>query len=336
MAKTPVILRRSPFVMLRQIIILEIGIGLIYLIPTFLERLGIITAAISHSIHSNILFGIAMIGLQILIISLVFVRWYLTVYTINSSKITVVQNFVSRKEENYRLDKIASITLTQNLFDRIFKTARLIGRNGQGNTLFVLKNIAEPAYNLALIEQMQGKKEKKANKPKGGQKVKSIKEIIKNGESQLLEFKSTLLWDNKKKSSNKEIQHAIMKTISGFMNTQGGTLVIGVDDKKNVVGLANDLKNMKRKDLDGFENFFNMIFTNMIGLEFRHYIDISFEKINKKDICVIRVKPSPKPVYLKEQKNESFYIRAGNATHPLRISEATRYIEDNFKKKNIS
>lgn len=336
MAKAPVTLRRSPFVMLRQIIILEIGIGLIYLIPTLLERFGFLTPAISHSIHSNILFGIAMIGLQILVISLVFVRWYLTIYTINSLKITVVQNFVSRREENYRLDKIASITLSQNLFDKIFNTARLVGKDGQGNTLFVLKNIAEPAYNLALIEQMQGEKVEKVNKPRKKQKDKSIKEIIKNGESQLLEFKSTLLWDNKKKAPNKDIQHSIMKTISGFMNTQGGTLIIGVDDKKNVVGLTNDLKNMKRKDLDGFENFFNMIFTNMIGLEFRHYIDISFEKINKKNICVIKVKPSTKPVYLKEQKNESFYIRAGNATHPLRISEATRYIEDNFKKKKTS
>lgn len=336
MAQTPITLRRSPFVMLRQIIILEIAIGATLLIPTLLERANILNPETSHAIHSNILLGIGFIAIQILVISLVFARWYLTVYTINSSKITLVQNFITRKEENYRLDKIASITLSQNLFDKIFKTARLIAKDGSGNTMFLLKNISEPAYTLSMIEQMQGKIEKKAKTTIEKQKEKPIKEIIKDGENQLVEFKSTLLWDIKKKASNKEIPPAIMKTISGFMNTQGGMLIIGVDDKKNIRGLEDDLKNMKKKDLDGFENFFNITFTNMIGLEFRNYIDISFEKIKNKNICIIRVKPSSKPVYLKDKKNESFYIRAGNATHPLRISEATRYIEDNFKKKKSS
>lgn len=331
MAKTPITLRRSPFVMLRQIIILEIALGVIFLIPTLLERIDILAVATEYYIHSNILLGIMGIILQILVISLVFVRWYLTVYTINGEKVVIVQNFVSRKEEYYKLDKIASITLTQNLFDKIFKTARLVAKDEKGNTLFILKNIADPAYNLSLIEQMQKKKVKRTDNKTC--KNPSFKEMIKKGESQCVEFKSTFLWDNKKKSANREMQFSIMKTISGFMNTQGGTLIVGVDDNKKIVGLENDLKNMKRKDLDGFENFFNMVFTSMIGLEFRKYVDIEFKKIERKDVCVIKVKPSPKPVYLKDKKNESFYIRAGNATHPLRISEATRYVEENFKRK---
>ncbi len=315
MAQTPVTLRRSPFVMLKQIIILELGIGLMYLI-------------LMNFLESNLVVVSAMIGIQILIITLVFVRWYLTLYSINSSKIVIVQNFISRKEENFKLNKIASITLTQSLFDKMFNTAKLVAKDSQSNELFVLKNITEPAYNLSLIEQMQDNK--RDDSPVVCEK-RTIKDIIKNGENQCTEFKSSLLWDNKKKAPNKDILHAIMKTITGFMNTQGGSLLIGVDDKKEIVGLENDIKNMKRKDLDGFENYFNLNFTNSIGLEFRNYLEISFEKFNKKDICVIKVKPSSKPVYLKDNKNESFYIRAGNATHPLRISEATRYIEENFK-----
>jgi hypothetical protein len=335
MAQTPIILRRSPFVMLRQIIILEIAIGFLLLIPTLFERIELLTTTDAHALHSNIVGIIGLAALQILLITLVFIRWYLTVYTIKGSKIVIVQNFISRKEENYKLDNIASITLTQNLFDKIFKTARLTAKDSEGHELFVLKNIADPAYNLSLIENIQEKKNtKKTTKSKN--KPINLKDLIKNGENQNVEFKSTLLWDNKSKSPNKEIQHSIMKTITGFMNTQGGLLIIGVDDKKNIIGLQDDLKNMKRKDLDGFENFFNMIFTNMIGLEFRKYIEISFKKLKKKDICIIKVKPSSKPVYLKDKKNESFYIRAGNATHPLRISEANRYIDENFKKANTA
>jgi hypothetical protein len=328
MAQTPIILRRSPFVMLKQIIILEVGLGFFYMIPTLLERYGIISLSDAHLFHSNLVIGIGIIVIQILVISLVFVRWYLTTYYINGTKVIIKENFLNKREENFKSEYITSIILVQNLFNKIFRTAHLVAKDNKGNVLFVLKNIAEPALQLSLIEQLQDKKnpDEKIECAKG-----TIKDIIKNGESQCVEFKASLLWDMKKKSPNKDIQHAIMKTITGFMNTQGGTLLIGVNDKKEVVGLENDLKNIKKKNLDGFENFFNIIFTNMIGLEFRKNVEVTFKKVNKKDICVINVKASKKPVYLKDSKNESFYIRAGNATHPLKISEATRYIEDNFK-----
>jgi len=320
MAQTSITLRRSPFVMLKQIIILEIAISFIYLIPLEIRE------------TSNFYFMIAMIAAQIILLCLVFIRWYLTIYTIQPNKIVIVQNFITRKEENFKLDKIASITLTQGLFDKMFNTARLVAKDSASNILFILKNISEPAYNLSLIEQIQ---EKKKPEKQETCEEQTIKEIIKNGENQCVEFKGSFLWDEKKKIVNKELQQSVMKTITGFMNTQGGMLIIGVNDKKEVCGLENDLKNVKKRNTDGFENFFNLIFTNMIGLEFRHYIDISFEKINKKDLCIIKVKASSKPVYLKDQKSEHFYIRAGNATHPLRISEATRYIEENFKKEKV-
>ncbi len=327
MAQTPLILRRSPFVMLKQIVILELFLGLIYLIPTILERTNLLTLTTAHLFHSNLFVAIGTIVLQILLISLVFVRWYMTTYLIDESKIIIKENFLKRKEENFKLKNITSITLTQNLFNKMFNTAHLVAKDNGGNVLFVLKNLTEPAYNLSLIEQMQ---EKKVEMIETGKGRKPIKEIIKGGENQCIEFKSALLWDIKKKAANKDIQYAIMKTIAGFLNTQGGTILIGVNDKKEVVGLEDDIKNMKKKDIDGFENFFNILFTKMIGLEFRKYIEVDFEKVNKKDICVINVKASNKPVYLKDEKNEHFYIRAGNATHPLQISEATRYIEENF------
>ncbi len=330
MAQIPIILRRSPFVMLKQIIILEILIGIIYLIPTLLERINLLTLTDAHFFHSSLVLAIGTIVLQILVISLVFVRWYLTTYSINNKKVVIKANFLNKREENFKLENITSITLVQNLFNKIFATAHLVAKDNKGNELFVLKNIAEPAYHLSLIEQIQ---DKEVIIPKADENKKNIKEIIKHGENQTFEFKASFLWDTKKKAPNKDIQHSVMKTITGFMNTQGGTLLIGINDKKEVVGLENDIKNMKRKDIDGFENFFNIIFTKMIGLEFRKNVEISFEKINKKDICIVKVQPSNTPVYLKDQKGENFYIRAGNATHPLRISEATRYIEENFKKE---
>jgi len=324
-----IIIRRNPFVILRQLIILQFLMGFICLIPTILEYFGIIQILLPD-LYKNIYFTIIAIALNILIITLVFVRWHLTLYTITKSKVIIKKNFIVNREEHYKLKDIDTFQLSQRYSNRIFGSANLIGWDKNGDRLFVLKDIPEPAYHLSLIEQFY--KQKRTSESKKTYNGKNIKKIIKSEESQELEFKSTFVWDKRRKEASKNIQHSVMKTIAGFMNTEGGTLIIGVNDKKEVVGLEDDLKNIKKKDLDGFENFFNIVFTNTIGLEFRNYIEIFFDKVNKKDICIINVKPSKKPVYVKNKKEEEFFIRAGNATHPLRISEATRYIEEHFKK----
>lgn len=58
----------------------------------------------------------------------------------------------------------------------------------------------------------------------------SVEELIHRGESERLEFKSTLRWNLHTDSKDKRIEHAVLKTIAAFLNTQGGTLLIGVED----------------------------------------------------------------------------------------------------------
>jgi Predicted transcriptional regulator containing an HTH domain and an uncharacterized domain shared with the mammalian protein Schlafen len=69
---------------------------------------------------------------------------------------------------------------------------------------------------------------------------KSIKQLISEGESQFLELK-------------REFNEGVLKTISAFANTGGGTLLIGVSDKKEVIGIEikdNEFKDMVDKIVD--------------------------------------------------------------------------------------
>src|SRR5262249_42766050 len=68
-----------------------------------------------------------------------------------------------------------------------------------------------------------------------------IADLVKLGESAVLEFKSTLQWDVVKKEVNKALRKSSLKTIAAFMNTEGGTLLIGVEDDGNILGLERDL-----------------------------------------------------------------------------------------------
>ena len=161
---------------------------------------------------------------------------------------------------------------------------------------------------------------------------KDIEEIIKFGEREKLEFKTSLRWDVKRGAVNKELEKAVMKTIAAFLNSDGGHLLIGVDDSGEPVGLGNDIATLVRQDADGFENHFNNLFNNMIGAEFRRLVKLTFDRVNGKTVCLTEVEPSYKPVYLKIGENEDFYIRTGNATTPLKMSEVATYISSWWQK----
>jgi predicted HTH transcriptional regulator len=155
-------------------------------------------------------------------------------------------------------------------------------------------------------------------------------ELITGGENQYVEFKASLVWDYRRQMANKALYEPVMKNLVAFMNSVGGTLLIGVSDDGEVLGLDRDLSTLKKPNLDGFENLFNVAFGNMIGLEYRHYIDLSFPEIADKTICRISVAPANRPAYLNYKGSETFYIRAGNGSQPLPVSKATLYINDHF------
>src|SRR5260370_15798735 len=72
--------------------------------------------------------------------------------------------------------------------------------------------------------------------------AKAVKDLIAAGESALVEFKSSARWDVKNSKPEKFIERIIVKTVAALLNTQGGTLVIGVEDERKVYGLAEDYK----------------------------------------------------------------------------------------------
>ena len=153
-----------------------------------------------------------------------------------------------------------------------------------------------------------------------------IDKIIKSGEHEKLEFKTSLRWDANRNQINKDLEKAVMKTVAAFLNSNGGRLLIGVNDKGVPVGLENDFASLVKKDADGFENHFNNIFNTMIGPGLRLFVKLEFGDIYDKMVCLVDIEPSHKPVYLKTGESEDFYIRTGNVTTPLKMSEVATYI----------
>lgn len=160
--------------------------------------------------------------------------------------------------------------------------------------------------------------------------TRGVTDIIRNGESNTVEFKSSLRWDRKLIQMNKALEWPVLKTIAGFLNTDGGILLIGIDDSKQVVGIEDDYKTLQKPDRDGYELHLVQLISSNIGKERCLNVNTSFHELDGKDICMIQVEPSSKPAYLKEGQESRFYIRTGNQTQPLGIKESIEYIQEHW------
>jgi predicted HTH transcriptional regulator len=182
------------------------------------------------------------------------------------------------------------------------------------------KNVANFDEYVHVIKQM-------VHNASGLLPSKDTKSMILEGESNFLEFKETLRYDVRRNEVSKELEKVVMKTIVGFLNADGGTLIIGVNDDGRIVGLENDYKALPKKNRDGLENHISMLIKTMIGLSFSKYVSVKFERIDDHDICIINVRGGHKPAYLiNGDKKEDFYVRVGNSTQPFSMSEASEYI----------
>ena len=154
----------------------------------------------------------------------------------------------------------------------------------------------------------------------------STQELIAQGEGEFVEFKSTLRWNLKAAKKDKNITHAITKTIAAFLNTDGGILLVGVGDDGEVLGL----------EADRFENEDKMLLfltdTIKTQLGTLHLDNIHFhtERIANKDMLRIDVQAGKDPCYLSKEKLDHFYIRTGPSTTDLRLSQLFDYLTKRF------
>lgn len=154
--------------------------------------------------------------------------------------------------------------------------------------------------------------------------------LVHTAEHEQLERKSTLRWDLKTNAVNRSLEKAAMKTIAAFMNSKGGNLLLGVGDHGEAVGLEHDYATLPRKDADGLQNHFSNMLSAMLGPSLRHYVKLRLFTHGGKACMLVSVAPAKQPAYVRDQEHEEFFIRTGNGTTPLKMSEAHTYIHEHF------
>jgi hypothetical protein len=160
---------------------------------------------------------------------------------------------------------------------------------------------------------------------------KNLPVLLKNKEDDTLEFKSSFRFDYKQLKVNKALESVITKTLAGFMNTMGGSLLIGVADDGSVLGLENDYNTLSRKDRDGFTQLLTSTISDKMGVPACRLVRILFHEHDGKDVCRIIVLPSPVPIYVTEDKQAHLFVRTASGTREMDVQEAMTFIKERFK-----
>jgi len=165
----------------------------------------------------------------------------------------------------------------------------------------------------------------------------SIEEMIAEGESDELEFKSTLRWDLHQGCVNKKLEEVIQKTVAAFGNSEGGTLFIGVSDDGEILGLENDYASLGDADKDKFEMHLRNLLSNAFGKSFAaSRVKIRFPEVSGQEICQVEVNENHEPLILaiadkNGQRMEKFFVRNGNASQEIPLSEMNGYMKERFQ-----
>lgn len=160
-----------------------------------------------------------------------------------------------------------------------------------------------------------------------------VEALIGNGESDSVEFKSSARWDFREGRANKVLEAVIAKTIAALLNGKGGHLVIGVNDAGEVLGLDADYSTFsKRADRDGYQQFLINLVSSSLGKSACASLAVSFQPVQGKEVCVVRVEPGTGPTYVSEGSQSRFYLRTGNTSQELGTRESVEYIRTRWPK----
>ena len=138
----------------------------------------------------------------------------------------------------------------------------------------------------------------------------NLKELIKKGESEKIEFKKSL-----------GLKDEIGKAISAFSNSNGGKIIVGVDDKtKQIIGVE-----IGKNTIETLANYIKQ------NTDPQVFPQVMVGGVDDKELIVIEVKEADeKPVLFKGRP----YKRVGKSTHKVSSAEIRKLVREERRELN--
>jgi len=238
------------------------------------------------------------------------INWLQKIYTV------LKDGLIEFKIMSFEINDIIDVESKKKKEDLLFKI-----QSGEGKNIEFKSSLWSPVYDEKRIKEIA--------------KVQSQLDFaITSRQEKEIEILSKNLEGLKGKSKDSKLIFAAMKEIAAFANTQGGTLIIGVDDTKKIIGLESDFKVLKKENKqDDFKLYFDDIIKEYLGESTFDLIDTYFVPIEDKVVFVVNIKSNQvfsDPVWLlRDEKGAAasyLFLRAEGSARSLVGSDISRFI----------
>lgn len=151
---------------------------------------------------------------------------------------------------------------------------------------------------------------------------------LENNNSEKLSLIEEKINDLSNNNAQKAVIHSAMKTLVAFANSDGGDLILGLEDNKNILGLEFDFSSLNKKDnqFDSFRLRFDQYIGEYIGTDFNNLLeDAKFVNIDNQNLYWVKVKKSKTAVFLKKDEKgnntSDVWVRAQASSNKVTKAE---------------
>ncbi len=175
---------------------------------------------------------------------------------------------------------------------------------------------------------------------------RTIRDLIISGENDKIEFKSTGRKNLHTGNKDPAIEWSIVKSVAAFMNTNGGRLLIGIDDLGNPVGIEQDYPLLHRGNQDKWGLWLTDLLIVTLGKSEATDTKVRYCELDGRSVALIEIPSSRSPVFAKATKaahpsrgqinqevKQFFYVRMGNATQTLVGNDLLKYTAERWPTK---
>jgi membrane protein YdbS with pleckstrin-like domain len=314
-------MRKSPIVIVRNFIALQFSAAGVYFLAAMLADYGELWQAspVAKYLEYDFAQAALLFAVETVLILYIFFSWYRETVRVSGGRLVHARGVLFRSTASVPLVRMASATFENGLLGRLASYGTVKLTDASGGTLARLSSMSDPRELVAAITGYASIAEADPHN------------LAVEREHARLEKKSTFRWDLREGKVNRSLEKATMKTVAAFLNSGGGHLLVGVSDDGTGIGLHHDFATLQRRDEDGWENHFSNILAASLGPAFRRFVHVRHFMRDGKPCAMVTVAPADRPAFLRDGDADEFYIRTGNGSSSLRMSEATAYIQSRFR-----
>jgi hypothetical protein len=192
-----------------------------------------------------------------------------------------------------------------------------------------LRNLATVLHERATLERrLRG-----ASRPVASAATRSpysertAAELATLPESKFLEHKQTFSYNIHTKKKDPELSDAVMDRVCSFWNTEGGTLLVGVEDRTGrIVGISDDVKIFK--DYDGLVKSVSDRLHQDVAVA-APSITVRTEEASGETLLRIDVPAGDAAVY----RRDRFFVRVNNTTQELKGENIQLYVKRRWREQ---